>query len=192
MAGQAPLGRPDDRVAAGGVRGRDGDVAEVTRGEILTYVNALASPRQRDDGTVIGGWASSSGPSRSGTPSSTIPHSSRAPSRSFCATSLRGWRPPATLPATSNSAGGRACRHALLPLLGSARRDERRFPNGDAFDVTRPIAQHLTFGLGMHFCLGASVARAEGRIALEEILGRFPDWEIDGDNAVMARRSAFR
>ena len=81
---------------------------------------------------------------------------------------------------------------ALLPLLGSANRDERRFPNGDAFDVTRPITQHLTFGLGMHFCLGAALARAEGRIALEEILVRFPDWEIDGDNAAMASTTTVR
>ena len=81
---------------------------------------------------------------------------------------------------------------ALLPLLGSANRDQRRFPNGDAFDVTRPITQHLTFGLGMHFCLGAALARAEGRIALEEILVRFPDWEIDGENAAMASTTTVR
>jgi cytochrome P450 len=81
---------------------------------------------------------------------------------------------------------------ALLLLLGSANRDERRFPHGDRFDVTRSITQHLTFGFGIHFCLGASLARAEGRIALEEILTRFPDWEIDAANATMATTTTVR
>jgi cytochrome P450 len=80
----------------------------------------------------------------------------------------------------------------ILLLLSSANRDERRFPDGDRFDVTRSISQHLTFGFGIHFCLGASLARAEGRIALEEILKRFPDWEIDTANATMATTTTVR
>ncbi len=80
----------------------------------------------------------------------------------------------------------------ILFILGSANRDERRFPDGDRFDVTRSLAQHLTFGFGIHFCLGASLARAEGRIALEEILKRFPDWEIDSANATMATTTVVR
>jgi cytochrome P450 len=79
----------------------------------------------------------------------------------------------------------------MLLLLGSANRDERRFPDGDGFDVTRSV-QHLTFGFGIHFCLGASLARAEGRIALEEILKRFPDWEIDTPSATMATTTTVR
>ena len=80
----------------------------------------------------------------------------------------------------------------ILLILGSANRDERRFPDGDRFDVTRSIAPNLTFGFGIHFCLGASLARAEGRIALEEILKRFPDWEIDAANATMATTTTVR
>jgi cytochrome P450 len=80
----------------------------------------------------------------------------------------------------------------MLLLLGSANRDERRSPDGDRFDVTRSMAQHLTFGFGIHFCLGASLARAEGRIALEEILKRFPDWEIDTPSAAMATTTTVR
>jgi cytochrome P450 len=76
--------------------------------------------------------------------------------------------------------------------VGSANRDERKCSDGDRFDVTRASFQHLTFGFGMHFCLGASLARAEGRIALEEILARFPDWDIDPQDAVMATTTTVR
>jgi cytochrome P450 len=80
----------------------------------------------------------------------------------------------------------------ILFLLGSANREERRFPDPDRVDVTSSITRHVTFGFGIHFCLGASLARAEGRIALEEILKRFPDWEIDTANAIMATTTTVR
>jgi cytochrome P450 len=50
----------------------------------------------------------------------------------------------------------------------------------------------LSFGYGIHFCLGASLARLEGRIALDEVLRRFPTWDVDWDNAVQARTSTVR
>ena len=80
----------------------------------------------------------------------------------------------------------------MLLINGSANRDERRFPDGETFDIHRQIDHHLTFGYGIHFCLGAALARLEGRVALEEILKRFPEWEIDWDNAVRARTSTVR
>jgi cytochrome P450 len=70
----------------------------------------------------------------------------------------------------------------LLMLTGSANRDERQFPNADRFDIHRSIGHHLGFGYGAHFCLGASLARLEARVGLEEVLNRFPDWEVDYDN----------
>ena len=51
----------------------------------------------------------------------------------------------------------------------------------DVFDIHREDTQHLTFGFGLHFCLGASLARLEGRVALDELLNRFPEWDVDHD-----------
>ncbi|HEY8514068.1 MAG TPA: cytochrome P450 [Candidatus Binatia bacterium] len=67
----------------------------------------------------------------------------------------------------------------VLILIGAANRDERVFPNPDAYDVRRDASAHLAFGKGTHFCMGASLARLEGRVALEEVCRRLPDFEID-------------
>jgi len=80
----------------------------------------------------------------------------------------------------------------MLFLVGSANRDDRRYPDGDTFDIHRNIGQLLTFGYGIHFCLGAALARLEGRIALEEVLKRFPDWEVDYSRAKLAPTSTVR
>ena len=81
---------------------------------------------------------------------------------------------------------------ALLLMLASANRDERHFDEPDRFDIHRRPGGHLTFGRGAHFCLGAPLARLEGRIALEEVLKRFPKWDIDIDNARRSRTSTVR
>jgi cytochrome P450 len=81
---------------------------------------------------------------------------------------------------------------AMLFLVGAANHDERRYPDGGRFDIHRQIGQHLTFGYGIHFCLGAALARLEGRIALDEILRRFPEWEVDHDHARLASTSTVR
>ncbi len=81
---------------------------------------------------------------------------------------------------------------AMLLLVGSANRDERRWTDPDRFDVRRDEGAHLTFGFGTHFCLGAALARLEGRIALDEVLNRFPDWEVDETNIEMASTSTVR
>ncbi len=67
---------------------------------------------------------------------------------------------------------------AMLMLVGAANHDHRRFaPDGDVFDIHREHHSHMTFGAGTHFCMGNALARLEGRIAMEEILKRFPEWE---------------
>ena len=81
---------------------------------------------------------------------------------------------------------------AILLLNGSGNRDDRKFAEGDRFDVTRKIDHHLAFGYGLHFCLGAALARLEGRVALDEVLQRFPVWEVDWENAKQARTSTVR
>jgi cytochrome P450 len=81
---------------------------------------------------------------------------------------------------------------AMLLLAGAANRDERHYPNAERFDVGRRLDRQFTFGYGAHFCLGAALARLEGRIALEEVLKRFPDWEVDLDEAKFAATSTVR
>lgn len=80
----------------------------------------------------------------------------------------------------------------MLFLLGSANRDDRRFPDGDTFDIHRKDGRHLTFGNGIHLCMGSALARMEGSIALDEVLSRFPKWEIDLENARLSPTSTVR
>jgi cytochrome P450 len=81
---------------------------------------------------------------------------------------------------------------AALLLVGSANRDERRYTAPDRFDIHRDEGAHLTFGYGLHYCLGAALARLEGRVALDEVLDRFPDWEVDVDSITLAPTSTVR
>jgi cytochrome P450 len=80
----------------------------------------------------------------------------------------------------------------MVLLNASANRDDRHFPDGESFDIHRKIDHHLSFGYGIHFCLGAALARLEGRVALDEVLNRFPTWEVDWHNAKQARTSTVR
>jgi cytochrome P450 len=79
----------------------------------------------------------------------------------------------------------------MLLLNGSANRDERHFDDGERFDIHRS-GGHLSFGQGLHFCLGSALARMQARVVLEEVLTRWPDWEVDYANAAMAHTSSVR
>ena len=82
---------------------------------------------------------------------------------------------------------------AIMFLIASANRDERRFgDSADKFDIHRQTRSHIAFGVGAHYCLGAALTRLEGRVALEEILKRFPEWELDLPNARMSSTSTVR
>ncbi|ORB84074.1 cytochrome [Mycobacterium kansasii] len=81
----------------------------------------------------------------------------------------------------------------MMMLIGAANRDHRQFPpDGDVFDIRREPRQHLTFSVGTHYCLGSALARLEGRIALEEILKRFPEWDVDLSQAKLSPTSTVR
>src|SRR4051812_19140239 len=77
-------------------------------------------------------------------------------------------------------------------LTGAANRDDRAFDDPDRIDVRRKVSRHVAFGYGIHFCLGAALARLEGRIALEETLRRFPTWTVDRANCEMVHTSTVR
>jgi cytochrome P450 len=80
----------------------------------------------------------------------------------------------------------------MMFLVGGANRDERHFDDPDRFDIHRKIDKHLTFGYGIHYCLGAALARLEGRIALDEVLLRFPEWDVVTEQAKIAPTSTVR
>jgi cytochrome P450 len=79
----------------------------------------------------------------------------------------------------------------MLLLNGSANRDEAHFPDGERFDIHR-TGGHLSFGQGLHFCLGSSLARMQARVALEEILKRWPEWDVDYARAAKAHTASVR
>ncbi len=81
---------------------------------------------------------------------------------------------------------------AMLLLFGAANRDPRRYQDPDNFDIHRDNISHLTFGKGLHYCLGANLARLEGRVALDELLNRFGEWDIDYDSMQLAPTSTVR
>ena len=81
---------------------------------------------------------------------------------------------------------------AMIFLTGAANRDPREFADPNRFDIFRERRPHLTFGFGHHVCLGNALARAEGRIVLDEVLNRFAGWEVDLGNARLASASTVR
>jgi cytochrome P450 len=79
----------------------------------------------------------------------------------------------------------------MLLLNGSANRDESRYPDGERFDIHR-AGGHLSFGQGLHFCLGSALARMQARVALEEVMKRWPEWEVDYSKAAKAHTASVR
>ncbi len=80
----------------------------------------------------------------------------------------------------------------ILMIMAAANRDHRRYTNPDVFDIHRTDITHLTFGYGIHYCLGANLARLEGHVALEELLKRFPEWEVDYSGMSLASTTTVR
>jgi cytochrome P450 len=166
----------------------------LTREEILTYVNVLAGAGNETTGRLIG-WA--------GKLLADHPDQRRqlALDRSLIPNAIEEilrYEPPAPqvarYVARDVEVRGRTVPEGsvMLLLIGAANRDDRHHPDGDRFDIRRQIDQHLTFSHGIHFCLGAALARLEGRVALDEVLKRFPEWELDRAGARLATTSTVR
>ncbi|MDR0267261.1 cytochrome P450, partial [Paenibacillus sp.] len=79
----------------------------------------------------------------------------------------------------------------IVVALASANRDETQFENPDLFDITRKNNRHLAFGMGIHYCLGAPLARLEGQIALLTLLRRMPNLHLNTDAKTLKWRPTY-
>ncbi len=172
----------------------DGTVRGLTREEILNYVGLLAAAGNETTTRLIG-WA--------GKVLAEHPHQRRELADDpglipGAIEELLRYESPSPVQARYvmrdvEHHGQKVPQGSVLVLMnGAANRDERKFEDPDRFDIHRKQQQHLAFGYGIHFCLGSHLARLEGRIALEEVLRRFPRWDVDWDHAVQAHTSTVR
>jgi cytochrome P450 len=80
----------------------------------------------------------------------------------------------------------------VMLLTAAASRDDRVYENAGEFQIDRKISRQLAFGSGVHLCLGAALARLEARVAMEEILNRYQEWDVDEGSAVLRISSGLR
>jgi cytochrome P450 len=172
-----------------------GTTRRLTREEILVYLNVVAGAGNETTTRLIG-WAGKVLADHPGQRRELVDNPGLIPQ---AIEELLRFEPPAphaaryvtrdvslydrTVPAGS----------AMMMLIGAACRDDRQFgPDAGEFNIHRAARPHLTFSVGTHFCLGSALARLEGRVACEEILKRFPEWEIDLANAELSPTSTVR
>jgi cytochrome P450 len=173
---------------------REGVRRRLTRDEVLGYVNLVAAAGNETTTRLIG-WTGKVLAEHPDQRRDLVADRSLVPN---AIEELLRYEPPSPVQAryvtTDAEHHGRTVPEGSVMLLlnAAANRDERKFPDGESFDVRRKIDHHLSFGYGIHFCLGAALARLEGRVALDEVLQRFPTWQVDWDNAVQARTSTVR
>jgi cytochrome P450 len=171
-----------------------GKTRRLTRDEVLTYVNVVAGAGNETTTRLIG-WAGKVLADHPDQRRELVEDRSLIPN---AIEELLRYEPPAPHVARYVTRDvehyGQTVREGsvMMFLIGSANRDNRRYPDGDRFDIHRDVGQHLTFGYGIHFCLGAALARLEGRVALDEVLNWFPEWEVDRDNAWLSPTSTVR
>lgn len=171
----------------------DGEMRRLTRTEVLMYTGMVAGAGNETTTRLIGfaGQLLAENPDQRGELANDYSLIPRAIEE------LLRYEAPSPVQARC-VAHDVACRGQMIPegsvmllLNGSANRDERHYPDPDRFDIHRGAA-HLSFGQGLHFCLGSALARMQARVVLEEVLKRWPDWEVDYDNAEKAHTSSVR
>ena len=171
-----------------------GTVRRLTRAELLTYLTVIAGAGNETTTRLIG-WSGKVLADHPGQRRELVEDRSLIPN---AIEEILRFEPPAPHVARYVARdvelyGETVPEGSIMMLLhGSANRDDRRYPDGDSFDIHRKMGQPLTFGFGIHFCLGAALARLEGRLALDEVLTRFPEWEVDWDRAKIAPTSTVR
>jgi cytochrome P450 len=171
-----------------------GTTRRLTRDEILVYVSVIAGAGNETTGRLIG-WTGKVLADHPDQRRELVEDRSLIPG---AIEELLRFEPPAPHMARYVSQdidlyGQTVPEGSIMMLLpGAANRDEQRFPDGDTFDIHRDQGKPLTFGHGIHLCLGAALARLEGRIALDEVLNRFPTWEVDLERAKLAPTSTVR
>jgi cytochrome P450 len=171
-----------------------GTTRRLTRAEVLTYVNVVAGAGNETTTRLIG-WTGKVLADHADQRRELVADRALIPN---AIEELLRFEPPA--PHVARYVARQVEHHGhvvpegsvMMLLIGAANRDDRRFPNGDDFDIHREVGQHLTFGYGIHYCLGAALARLEGRVALDEVLTRFPEWEVDEDKAQLSPTSTVR
>jgi cytochrome P450 len=167
----------------------NGTTRTLTHGEILTYVGLLAGAGNETTTRLIGftGEVLGRHPDQRAqlvADRSLIPNAIEE---------LLRYEAPSPVQSRSELHGQTVSEGSVMVLLnGSANRDERHFSDGDSFDIHRQIGRHQSFGYGIHLCLGAALARLEGRVALDEVLTRFPEWDVNYEKAERAHASTVR
>jgi cytochrome P450 len=172
--------------------GVDGEMRKLTREELLAYVNLIAAAGN-DTTRLLIGWT--------GRLLSDHPDQRRLlvedPTRIAAAIEeiLRYESPP--LQSCRYVARDVEVHGQVVPagsimalLLASANHDERQWEDPERFDVLRQPAQHFSFGFGAHYCLGQALARLQGRVVLEEVLRRFPEWELREEDSEFLQMDA--
>jgi cytochrome P450 len=171
-----------------------GTVRRLTRDELLTYISVISGAGNETTGRLIG-WAGKVLADHPDQRRELVEDRSLLPNAIEELLRFETPAPHAARYVTQDAQiqGETVPEGSVMMLLpASANHDDRRFPNGDEFDIHRSDGKSLTFGYGIHLCLGAALARLEGRVALDEILNRFPTWEVDMDRARLAPTSTVR
>ena len=172
----------------------DGTRRRLERTEVLAYTAMIAGAGNETTARLIGFMGAAARRASRPTPRARRGPvaDSRRRSRRRCGSSRRHRCRRATSPRDVEHYGHTVTEGSYMLLLnGSANRDETKFDDPDRYDIHR-TGGHLSFGQGLHFCLGSALARLEARIAFEEVLKRWTDWDVDYANASRAHTSSVR